>query len=76
MDGLDAEDSYHGYLGSTQNDRNDMDRMGKAQELRVSDHRLSEYKEKILIEVLYREISDPYQHSLSLLFSKEHGKSY
>ena len=36
VDTPDAEDSYHGYLGSTQHDRTDMDRMGKVQELRVS----------------------------------------
>jgi len=36
VDAPEAEDSYHGYLGSTQHDRTDMDRMGKVQELRVS----------------------------------------
>jgi hypothetical protein len=33
----DEEDTYHGYLGSTSNDRSDMNRMGKIQELRVVD---------------------------------------
>lgn len=32
----DVDDSYHSYLGSTHNDRQDMNRMGKTQELRVS----------------------------------------
>jgi hypothetical protein len=36
VDTPDQEDTYHGYLGSTQNDRVDMDRMGKVQELRAS----------------------------------------
>lgn len=37
FDGIDgAEDNYHGHLGSTRNDNNDMERMGKTQELRVS----------------------------------------
>lgn len=36
IDTPDAEDNYHGHLGSTRNDNNDMDRMGKTQELRVS----------------------------------------
>lgn len=35
IDATDAEDNYHGHLGSTRNDNNDMDRMGKTQELRV-----------------------------------------
>ena len=33
--GGDAEDSYHGQFDSTRNDNNDMERMGKTQELRV-----------------------------------------
>ena len=36
VDTPDAEDNYHGHLGSTRNDNNDMERMGKTQELRVS----------------------------------------
>jgi len=35
IDATDADDSYHGHLGSTRNDNHDMDRMGKTQELRV-----------------------------------------
>jgi hypothetical protein len=35
IDTPDAEDSYHRHLSSTANDRNDMDRMGKTQELRI-----------------------------------------
>ena len=35
VDGGDVEDTYHGQFGSTRNDNNDMDRMGKTQELRV-----------------------------------------
>jgi hypothetical protein len=37
VDAGDAEDNYHGHLGSTRNDNNDMERMGKTQELRVSE---------------------------------------
>jgi hypothetical protein len=36
VDTPDAEDNYHGHLGSTRHDNNDMERMGKVQELRVS----------------------------------------
>jgi hypothetical protein len=36
IDEQDVDDSYHGHLGVTRNDQKDMTRMGKIQQLRVS----------------------------------------
>lgn len=37
----DAEVNYHDHLGSTRQDHFEMDRMGKTQELRVSDEMMN-----------------------------------
>ncbi|RFU31627.1 hypothetical protein B7463_g4724, partial [Scytalidium lignicola] len=46
----DGDDNYHGYLGSTQNDRKDMDRMGKVQELRRNFRPLSALSFTVILQ--------------------------